>query len=105
MPKVPAHATVVNRPTDRTHPLSLLNRGLMILIGALVVLATTGAAVSPNASRLELMMYSYGSALAIITAIKIIIVLRVYLIKAAFLLAIVGSLYVAVRMIVNVVGG
>ncbi len=73
------------------------------LLVALVVafLATTGAAVGPDASQAELIVYSLGSALALIMAIRIIIKLFVYIVQAAVVLASLGMLYLLADIVVR----
>ncbi|MFI7543841.1 hypothetical protein [Actinoplanes sp. NPDC049599] len=67
--------------------------------------ASTGAGVGPDSSQVELIMYSLGSALAIIMAIKIVIKLFVYIVQTAAVLAVLGLLYVLGNVAVNAVTG
>jgi hypothetical protein len=105
MPKVPVHVMVVNQPTGRTHTLRLLRRGGLSTAVIVGFLATTAAVPGPGASQAELMMYSLGSALAIIMAVRIVIKLFVYLVKAAVVLAVLGVLYTVIRIVVGAVTG
>ena len=104
MSKLPARPTSVNQPTRRTCQSQLISRGRLIVV-VVAYLAITGAAVAPDASQMELIMYSLGSALAIIMAIKIIIKLIVYIIQAAVVLAVLGMLYILADVVVRALSG
>jgi hypothetical protein len=61
----------------------------------IVVLAvTTGAAAGPDASRAELMAYSIGSLIAIVTVIRIVIKLFWYILQAVAVGAVLLTVYV-----------
>jgi hypothetical protein len=83
----------------------LRRQGSVIIAGVLLLLRTTAAPPGPDASRTELMAYSAGSALALITGISVVIKLRVLLLKAAGLLAAVTLLYLLCQTIVRAVIG
>lgn len=82
-------------------PTRLIGKVGLISSVLLLYLATTGAALGPDASRLEVTMYSFGYAVAVIVVLRIIVKLFVYLVQAATVLAVLGSLYILVRMALN----
>ncbi len=104
MSKLPARPTSVNQPTRQTCQSQLIRRGSLIA-AVVAYLATTGAAIAPDASQAELIMYSLGSALAIILAINIIIKLIAYIIQAAVVLAMLGTLYILADIAVRALSG
>jgi hypothetical protein len=77
------------------------------VIAAVVIafFATTGAADGPHSSQLELIMYSLGSALAVIMAIKIVVKLFVYIVQTAVVLSVFGLLFLLTSFVVNAVSG
>lgn len=101
MPKVPARRTPVNQHRRQAGRSRLIRRGSLTAGIVVAYLATTGAAVGPEASQAELIMYSLGSALAIIMAIRIIIKLFVYIVQAAAVLGVLGMLYILVDIAVR----
>ncbi len=105
MSKLPARPTSVNQPTRQTCPRQLIRRGNLIAAVVVAYLATTGAAIAPDASQAELIMYSLGSALAIIMIIRIIIKLIAYIIQAAVVLAMLGMLYILTDIAVRALSG
>ena len=88
MPKVPASPTSVNRPARQTRGLPLVRRGFLITALVVAYGAGTGAGIGPGSSQIELIMYSLGSALAVIMAIKIVIKLFVYIVQTAVVLSV-----------------
>jgi len=105
MPKVPVAPIPVSRIHPQTRTLRLLGRVLLSAVMVFALVATTGAGMGPDSSRAELIMYSLGSALAVIMAIKIVIKLFVYLVQTAVVLAVLGLLYLLTRVVINAVSG
>jgi hypothetical protein len=105
MPKVPVPATPVNRIARPNRALSLVRRGALIAALVAALSLTTGAGIGPDSSQAELMMYSLGSALAVIMAIRIVIKLFVYIVQTAAVLAVFGVLFVLGNAVVNAVSG
>ncbi|MFI5897481.1 hypothetical protein ACIA5D_46060 [Actinoplanes sp. NPDC051513] len=84
---------------------SRIKRGLPIVVGVVVLLALTGAAPGPDASRAELTAYSLGCAVALIVAVKIVIKLFVYIVQAAVVVSALLALLTLVKIAVNAVTG
>jgi len=99
MPKVPVPATPVNKLPRR------VRQGLLIAAGLIAYLAATGAAVTANSSQIELMVYSLGSALALIVAVKIAIKLFVYIVKTAVVLAVIGAVWTIAKLLADTLTG
>lgn len=104
MQNVPGPAISVNQISRRTHALRLLKQGGLSAAAVLAIIATTGAAVGPDASRIDLMMYSFGSVLAVVMIVKIAIKLFVYLVKTAVVLGVLGMIYILARIAIEAVG-
>ena len=105
MPKAPDTQTPVTR-LPRLPRQTRLIRPTSLITAAVVALAvTTGAGLGPESSQIELIMYSLGSALAVIMVIKIIFELRVYLVQTAVVLASFGLLYLLTSVVINAVSG
>jgi hypothetical protein len=96
MPKVPAPTTPVNR---------LVKRGFLTAALVVAFVASTGAGIGPDSSQAELIMYSLGSALAVIMAIRIVIKLFVYIVQTAAVLTVLGLLYILGSHAVSAVSG
>jgi hypothetical protein len=90
-------------PADDNSRRRILRTSLLITAGIIVLGATTAAAPGPEASRVDLMMYSYGSALVLLTAVTVVVKLFAYLIKAAFVLSVLLLLYLAGKFTVEIV--
>ena len=105
MQNVPLPAISVNQPARRPCPRSPLKRAGLIAAAVLVLCATTGAAIGPDASRIDLIMYSLGGLLAVVMVVKIVIKLFVYLIQAVVALGVLGILYLLVRAIIDAIVG
>jgi hypothetical protein len=61
-------------------------------------------AVTDNSSQLELMVYSFGSALALIVAIRIAIKLFVYIVKTLVVVAVIGAVYTIAKLLADALG-
>jgi hypothetical protein len=61
-------------------------------------------AVTDNSSQIELMVYSFGSALALIVAIRIAIKLFVYIVKTLVVVAVIGAVYTIAKLLADVLG-
>ena len=61
-------------------------------------------AVTDNSSQLELMVYSLGSALALIVAIRIAIKLFVYIVKTLVVVAVIGAVYTIAKLLADALG-
>ena len=94
MPKVPAPAAPVNQSPRPRLARRMLRHGYLAAVVIAVLAVTTGAAAGPNASRPELIVYSVGSFLAIITVIRIVIKLFWYILKTLAIAAILLTVYV-----------
>jgi hypothetical protein len=105
MPKLPARTPRVNRLPQRKPTILLVRRGFLTAALVVAFVATTGAGIGPDSSRAELMMYSLGSALAVVMAIRIVIKLFVYIVQTAVVLAVFGLLYVLVDAVIDAVSG
>lgn len=101
MPRMPAAATSANRSHRRARVSRLARRVCLVASSTAGFVATTGAAVGPGASRAELIMYSLGSTLALIMAIRIIIRLFVYIVQAAAVLAFLTMVFVLFRITIE----
>jgi hypothetical protein len=99
MPKVPVPATPVNKLPRR------VRQGLLIAAGLIAYLAATGAAVTQNSSQIHLMVYSLGSALALIVAIKIAIKLFVYIVKTAVVLVVIAAVWTIAKLLADTLAG
>ena len=87
--------------SKRRRPLA---KTCLLITAAIIILGTTTAAApGADASRVELMMYSYGSALVVITAVMVVVKLFAYLLKAAFVLSVLLLLYLAGKFTVETV--
>jgi hypothetical protein len=108
MPKAPDTQTPVTRLPRlprQTHAIRLVRQSSLIAAVAVALAVTTGAGLGPESSQLELIMYSLGSALAIIMAIKIIFELRVYIVQTIVVLASFGLLCLLTSVVINAVSG
>ncbi|MEV6848790.1 hypothetical protein [Actinoplanes sp. NPDC051411] len=75
-----------------------------LAVAVIAVLAlTTGAAAGPDASRAELMAYSIGSLIAIVTVIRIVIKLFWYILQALATAAVLLTVYVVVIRTIHAV--
>jgi hypothetical protein len=99
MPKVPVPATPVNKIPRR------VRQGMLIAAGLIAYLAATGAAVTQNSSQIHLMVYSLGSALALIVAIKIAIKLFVYIVKTAVVLVVIAAVWTIAKLLADTLAG
>jgi hypothetical protein len=61
-------------------------------------------AVTDTSSQLELMVYSFGSALALIVAIRVAIKLFVYIVKTLVVVAVIGAVYTIAKLLADVLG-
>jgi hypothetical protein len=95
VPRVPAPATSVSRRIQKA--------ALLTLAGA-AWFASAGAAVPANSSQIHLMVYSLGSALALIVAVRIAIKLFAYIIKTLIVLAVVGAVWTLAKLLADVLG-
>jgi len=108
MPKAPDTQTPVTRLPRLPRPtraIRLVRQSSLIAAAVVTLAVTTGAGLGPESSQLELIMYSLGSAFAVIMVIKIIFELRVYLVQTAVVLASFGLLYLLTSVVINAVSG
>ena len=108
MPKAPDTQTLVTRLPRlprQARAIRLVRQSSLIAAAVVTLAVTTGAGLGPESSQLELIMYSLGSALGIIMAIKIIFELRVYIVQTIVVLASFGLLYLLTSVVINAVSG
>jgi hypothetical protein len=80
-------------------------KGRAIAVAALTLLLTTGAAPGPDASQVELMVYSFSSAAALIGFVWIVIRLRKIIGQAILVVAILLTFYLLAKLMVDAVMG
>jgi hypothetical protein len=93
---------------DRIRPTRSLPRWTkhpaLLTIAGIGWLASTGAAVPENSSQIQLMVYSLGSALALIVAVRIAIRLFAYIVKTIVVLAAIGAVYAIAKLLADALG-
>ncbi|NMO53876.1 hypothetical protein HH310_22185 [Actinoplanes sp. TBRC 11911] len=61
-------------------------------------------ALPENSSQIQLMVYSLGSALALIVGIRIAIKLFAYIVKTLVVLAVIGAAYALAKLLADLLG-